>query len=165
MDRNLRFKRDSAGFDETAMALLGACHIRFLTFEAKFNRPPGLHDPLFFDEHASDPVPSKPEIARMQLREAAKIAGVDDKLALSFFDSPRTARTSRRASTWSSSDGLHRSQTLRVNLLNKPRSGSFQLARFLKDARLHRRYKITAEELKALAGTSFLGNVCTEKDF
>jgi len=96
---------------DAVIAVISACHVRFLAFEAKFGRPPGLHDPLFFDDNSSIPVQVKPEVAQRQLVDAARIAGVDAKLAISVLESPKAVtsiKTRRRTGKSATSDKLHR---------------------------------------------------------
>lgn len=146
------------------VAIIRVCHVRFLAFEAKFHRSPGLHDPLFFDEGSSIPVPAETGLVRKQLVEAARVAHVKPSLALAFFALPGAAGTGLRTDNFGSAHKLRRSTPDRHSG-HRQRDSSSPWQRFLKDVRLRRRHKITGDELKALAGTSFLGNVRTEKEF
>jgi len=150
-------------------ALLQIIRVRFRAFEAKFGRLPKPDEPIFFDESHHQPVKASINDALAQLGRGAKQAGVSVDPVLEFlgFSSGRVKSSERfaadaRARTVPSlsyrSPRRHRSTLREANT-------STGLGRFLANERLHRRHRITREELKALSSTAFLGTASTERGF
>jgi hypothetical protein len=58
-------------------SLMRIVQYRFARFRLAFGRRPGPHEPLFFDESYSFPVQAQSTVVIEQMREAARLTGVD----------------------------------------------------------------------------------------
>jgi hypothetical protein len=158
------YSRESA--EQGKLALLKIAHLRFRAFSAKFGRDPRIDEPLFFDESQDAPVLAQSSEVHEQLARGAREAGVELEPVLSFLAQPndhvhiarRSARglSSRKAGRYNSRSGPY----------NRAEGNSVpEWTRFLTNERLHRRHRITPDELRTLSKTSFLGETCRESDF
>ena len=163
----LRVDRSAMGnADATARyALLQIVRVRFAAFEAKFGRLPKPDEPIFFDDSFSHPVKAGVRETRAQLEQGARETRVELYPVLRFLGLSYNVKSIRRPASdaYVRSGGRHAAQ-LRTS--NRRESGvSSGWNRFLANESLHRRHRITREELQALSATAFLGEATTERDF
>jgi hypothetical protein len=144
--------------------LIRIAHFRFKAFAAKFNREPGIHDPLFFDESKDTPFQSDADNYRLQLEEAARAVGVRLEPVLALLGLTAKNKHQRNASVPRPATS-RRSQ----NKATRPDSATSGTrspwTRFLSDERVCRRYQITPNERELLSGASFLGEARHLEDF
>ena len=136
-------------------ALILIARVQYAAFLDKFGREPGVHDPLFFDKSKESPVKADHPNACRQILEVAGALGVEAAPVLAFLgldQLPQEQLPSNQNEARETGDRPG-------NPHRKPLSDSPLWTAFLADRALHRREKITSEELQILSGTSFLGNV------
>ena len=142
-------------------ALLQIVRIRFRAFENKFGRLPKADEPIFFEQSASHPVKASIEETRAQLERSARDARVDLDPVLHFLGLSYRPTSVRRftADTIARRGGAHS-----VHSNRRGPDASTGGNGFLTNESLHRRHRITREELQTLSAASFLGDA-TERDY
>ena len=147
-------------------ALLEIVRVRFRTFERKFGRLPKPDEPLFFDSSKEYPVKADLAQARAQILEAARQAKVDPDLVLAFLGFSKPAAKSIRRTASFAGRGTaagHQARTRSPKPIQIGKTSAW--TRFLADQRLHRRYRITPEELTALSRVAFMGQVRDQRTY
>ena len=150
-------------------ALLRIARVRFQAFETRFGRIPKLDEPIFFDEASDHPAKASLHEARAQIERAAREARVALEpvlclLGLSRHIADDVKSGDRRASHESlMKSRLRFPQSRAISRKRSSTAGGWK--RFLSDKRLHRRHRVTRQELQTLSRTAFLGETCTEQDF
>lgn len=146
-------------------ALLQIIRVRFRAFEARFGRLPKPDEPIFFDELVGRPLKASLPQAQAQLEQGAREARVDIHPVLRFLGlSPETANSSRRSIARTSARKPQPHSRLAQSSM-RSRETSSGLDRFLADKGLHRRHRITDQELQSLSGVANLGEVASEGVF
>jgi hypothetical protein len=135
--------------------------LRVRAFETKFGRLPKPDEPIFFDESLTHPAKASTNEVRAQLERGAREARVDLDPVLHFLGlSYRPTSIPRsRADTLARRGGAHSVQSNRRDSDSSTGGNGF-----LTNERLHRRHRITREELQTLSAASFLGEA-TERDY
>ncbi len=158
------FKRARVMSDEQIKrGLIRIAHLRFRAFEARFQRAPGMHDPLFFDETCDIPVQSDPATARRQLIDAALALGIEPEPVLEFLDHAAERRHRDREPS-GDTRGRNPHPTRAGRVPPRSRRGRFELAELLMDRRVRRRFRVTPDETRMLSEASFLGRANRPKD-
>jgi len=142
-------------------ALILIIRKRFQAFIEKFEREPDSHEPLFFDESETVPVQADAATVTKQLQTAARLARVQAAPVFTFLGlAPLPKNKVRSWLAGSQKVGGHSADCSHREALVK----SPVWTRFLADKRLHHRHRITARELKLVAGASFMGEITKMKD-
>ena len=165
MPRVLR-DRSRESDEQAKVALLKITHIRFRAFVARFGRDPLIDEPLFFDESQDQPVQAQGCEVQAQLARSAREAGVELEPVLNLLAQPNQQAHVARRSTWGLSSRKAGRYQSRPGAGDRAAEGTRTgWTRFLANERLHRRHRITPDELQALSKASFLGETRSEADF
>lgn len=149
---------------EGKVGLIVIAQHRFAAFVAKFKRPPGPQEPLFFNESEKTPVKADLYTTRRQMAEAARAGGIRLNTVLRFLGHPlrisvprRLPRATHRATSRGPRTEMDRWRPTRS-------AATSSWSRFLSDDLFRRRHAITPSEVQALSKVALLGRVQNQAD-